>query len=69
MLYVATERPGWLVVGGAAVLRRRRRSPTTLFGHVQNRVDIWLDPMAYYDETPPAAASSSRRCSAWPGAG
>ena len=25
MLYVATERPGWLVVGGAALLRRRGR--------------------------------------------
>ncbi|MEJ7833571.1 MAG: FtsW/RodA/SpoVE family cell cycle protein [Nocardioides sp.] len=51
MLYVATERPGWLVVGGAmfafgAVLAWR------LFGHVQNRVNIWLDPMAYYDQTP-----------------
>jgi len=45
MLYVATERPGWLVVGGllffggAAVAFR-------IFGHVQSRVDIWLDPFA-----------------------
>lgn len=51
MLYVATERPGWLVVGalmffsGALVAWR-------LFGHVQNRVNIWLDPMAYYDKSP-----------------
>ncbi|WP_205473045.1 FtsW/RodA/SpoVE family cell cycle protein [Nocardioides sp. SYSU D00038] len=51
MLYVATERPGWLVVGtlmffgGAAVAY-------TIFGHVQNRVNIWLDPMDYYDQTP-----------------
>ncbi len=43
MLYVATERPGWLVVGaalffgGAAVAYR-------IFGHVQQRVEIWLDP-------------------------
>lgn len=45
MLYVATERPGWLVVGammffgGAAVA-------INLFSHVQNRVDIWLHPFA-----------------------
>ncbi|VXC41713.1 FtsW/RodA/SpoVE family cell cycle protein [Nocardioides sp. AX2bis] len=51
MLYVATERPGWLVVGsalffgGAAVAYK-------LFGHVQNRVNIWLDPLAYFDESP-----------------
>lgn len=51
MLYVATERAGWLVVGallfggGAAVSYQ-------FLGHVQNRVNIWLDPMAYYDKTP-----------------
>jgi cell division protein FtsW (lipid II flippase) len=51
MLYVATERPGWLVVGsllffgGAAIAFQ-------LFSHVQNRVNIWLDPMPYYDESP-----------------
>ncbi len=47
MLYVATERPGWLVVGsglflaGAFVAWR-------IFGHVQSRVNLWLDPFAYY---------------------
>lgn len=51
MLYVATERPGWLVVGGAmftagAVLAWR------FVGHVENRVNIWLDPLPYYDQTP-----------------
>jgi cell division protein FtsW (lipid II flippase) len=51
MLYVATERPGWLVIGGllffsGAALAYR------LFPHVQNRVNIWLDPMAYFDKSP-----------------
>ena len=51
MLYVATERPGWLVVGallffGGAV------ASYSLFSHVQNRVNIWLDPMPYFDQTP-----------------
>jgi cell division protein FtsW (lipid II flippase) len=51
MLYVATERPGWLVVGsllffgGAAIAFQ-------IFSHVQNRVNIWLDPMPYYDQSP-----------------
>ncbi len=51
MLYVATERAGWLVVGallffGGAALAYQ------FFGHVQTRVNIWLDPMKYFDETP-----------------
>lgn len=51
MLYVATERAGWLVVGavlflgGAAVAYQ-------FLGHVQNRVNIWLDPMQYFDQSP-----------------
>jgi cell division protein FtsW (lipid II flippase) len=48
MLYVATERPGWLVVGttlfvGGALLAYR------LFSHVQTRVDGWLDPFSDTD--------------------
>jgi cell division protein FtsW (lipid II flippase) len=51
MLYVATERPGWLVVGGLMFFGGAALS-YSLLTHVQNRVNIWLDPMAYYDKTP-----------------
>lgn len=51
MLYVATERPGWLVVG-ALLFFGGALASYSLFGHVQNRVNIWLDPMPYFDETP-----------------
>jgi cell division protein FtsW (lipid II flippase) len=57
MLYVATERAGWLVVGGllfvAGVSATYVLSGQVGFlAHVRNRFDIWLDPMAYYDRTP-----------------
>lgn len=57
MLYVATERAGWLVVGGglfvAGVAATYVLSGSVGFlTHVRNRFDIWLDPMAYYDRTP-----------------
>ena len=45
LLFIATERVGWLIVGvllaavgGLAAYR--------LFGHVQSRVEAWLDPFA-----------------------
>jgi cell division protein FtsW (lipid II flippase) len=49
MLYVATERSGWLFVGGVmfgggALLAYR------LFGHVQIRVEAWLDPFGDTDQ-------------------
>lgn len=48
MLYVATERPGWAILGTlmfmvAAVLA------FFLFGHVQRRVNAWLTPFDDYD--------------------
>ena len=57
MLYVATERPGWLIVGGGmffggAALLYYVSAATGAMSHIQNRVAIWLDPMAYYDESP-----------------
>ncbi len=48
-LYVATERPGWLVVGGGLFFAGAFTA-YTVFGHVQRRVDVWLNPMYYYGD-------------------
>ena len=43
MLYVATERPGWLVVG-ALLFGAGAYFGYLAFGHVRVRFDAWLDP-------------------------
>ncbi len=48
MLYVATERPGWLVVGGALFLAGAA-GVYTFAGHVQLRVDAWLHPFGAWE--------------------
>ena len=55
LLYVATERPGWLVVGGTlfiggATLLYYIASTTGVMSHVATRVNIWLDPFNHYGE-------------------
>ncbi len=43
MLYIATERPGWLVVGGVLFVSGAYFGYLA-FGHVRARFDAWLDP-------------------------
>ena len=48
MLYVATERPGWLVVGGGLFAVGAYFGYLTA-SHVQQRVEYWLDPFGHED--------------------
>ena len=50
MLYVATERAGWLLVGGG-LFAAGAVAGYYAFGHVRERVDVWLNPMDYYGAT------------------
>lgn len=57
MIYVATERPGWLFVGGglfviSAAALYLVATKTGKLAHVRNRVDFWLHPMEYYESSP-----------------
>lgn len=49
MLYVATERPGWVVLG-AAMFVLGGLVAWRLFRHVRVRVDAWLHPFDNYDQ-------------------
>src|SRR5690606_29912784 len=49
MLFVATERPGWLVVG-AGLFAGGAYFGYLAFGHVQQRFSAWLDPWADPDQ-------------------
>ncbi|SDB80533.1 cell division protein FtsW, lipid II flippase [Raineyella antarctica] len=48
MLYVSTERPGWLVIGALA-LGAAAFAASTLH-HVQVRIDAWLHPFDNFDQ-------------------
>jgi cell division protein FtsW (lipid II flippase) len=45
LLYVATERRSWLIIGSLLVLGGGYAA-YHLFAHVRTRIDIWLDPFA-----------------------
>lgn len=49
MLYVSTERPAWLVLGGLSFAGAAFLA-ASLFHHVQVRIDAWLHPFQNYDQ-------------------
>ncbi len=48
LLYVATER-AWYLIGGLGLFAVGAVAAYQVFGHVQQRVDIWLHPFADYE--------------------
>jgi cell division protein FtsW (lipid II flippase) len=49
LLYVATERLSWLLIGVVLFLSGSFVA-WSLFAHVKQRVDIWLDPTPHYND-------------------
>ncbi|MDR1428360.1 MAG: FtsW/RodA/SpoVE family cell cycle protein, partial [Bifidobacteriaceae bacterium] len=50
MLYIATDRPSWIVIG-LALFAGGVAAALRMFPHLQTRVDTWLDPFADYAGT------------------
>jgi len=50
MLYIATQRRSWLIIGFFLFLGGAYFAYAN-FGHVQARVTVWLDPWSYADTT------------------
>ena len=49
MVYVATQRRGWLILGGLLLIVGGVLA-YLMFGHVRTRVQIWLDPFEYAND-------------------
>ena len=49
LLYAATERVSWMVIGLTVLRRRRARWPTSCSATSGVRVQVWLDPFADFD--------------------
>ena len=49
MLYIATQRRSWLVIG-AILFTAGAAAAYAMFGHVRLRVQVWIDPWPYADD-------------------